>query len=131
MAWQRVANVDEVQQAFPPESPQTQLLPELAPGPEEAVFDKITMSFFEGTPLTIALRDCRLVSVALVGIALEVGIEPTVRHAADLGFIPVVVSDACGSGNAAAAQRSLDSLAFAGDAIITDTESFCSALRPA
>jgi hypothetical protein len=31
-----------------------------------------------------------------------------------------VVTDACGAGNAAAAERSLDALATAGDAILTD-----------
>ena len=50
---------------------------------------------------------------------MEVGIEPTVRHAADLGIIPVVIADACGAGDAVAARRSLESLRFAGDAIIT------------
>lgn len=53
------------------------------------------MSCFEGTPLSIALRDCQLLALAIVGIALELGIDPTVQHAADLGFIPVVVADAC------------------------------------
>jgi nicotinamidase-related amidase len=55
-----------------------------------------------------------------VGIALEVGIEPSVRHAADLGFVPIVVTDACGTGNSEAATRSLAALTFAGDAILTD-----------
>jgi nicotinamidase-related amidase len=58
--------------------------------------------------------------VAIVGIATEVGIEPTVRHGADLGLIPVVVTDACGAGNPSAAKRSLDALSTAGDAILTD-----------
>jgi nicotinamidase-related amidase len=71
------------------------------------------------------MRDCQLVAFAIVGVALEVGIEPTVRHGADLGYIPVVVADACGSGNLVAGKRSLDSLAFAGDAMITDTATFC------
>jgi hypothetical protein len=31
-----------------------------------------------------------------------------------------VVTDACGAGNAAAAQRSLEALEFTGDAIMTD-----------
>jgi nicotinamidase-related amidase len=31
--------------------------------------------------------------------AMEIGIEPTVRHGADLGYIPIVVTDACGSGD--------------------------------
>jgi nicotinamidase-related amidase len=59
---------------------------------------------------------------------MEVGIEPTVRHAADLGIIPVVIADACGAGDAAAARRSLESLRFAGDAIITNSEDYCQAL---
>jgi biuret amidohydrolase len=59
---------------------------------------------------------------------MEVGIEPTVRHAADLGFVPVILADACGGGNAAAAQRSLDGLRFAGDAMITDVATFAGLL---
>ena len=128
MVWQHQARAVDTLPAFPPQSPQAQLLPELAPRPQEGVFDKITMSFFEGTPLGIALRDCHLTAFAIVGVALEVGIEPTVRHGADLGYIPVVVADACGSGNLDAGKRSLESLAFAGDAIITDTDTFLGAL---
>ena len=41
---------------------------------------------------------------------MEIGIEPTVRHGADLGYIPVVVSDACGFGHCDAAARSIASL---------------------
>ena len=47
----------------------------------EQLFDAITMSAFVGTPLDIALRDCGMVAVAIVGVALEVGIESTVRLA--------------------------------------------------
>ena len=50
------------------------------------------------------------------------------RHAAGLGFIPVIVAYACGAGEAGAAKRSLESLAFAGDSLITDTAAFCSLL---
>jgi nicotinamidase-related amidase len=128
MLWQHQARAVDTRPAFPPQSPQARLLPELAPRTHEAVFDKITMSFFEGTPVGMALRDCQLMAFAIVGVALEVGIGPTVRHGADLGFVPVVVADACGSGNLDAGKRSLESLAFAGDAIITDTDSFCGAL---
>src|SRR5262245_32981596 len=117
MAWQRVERADEVRPSFPRDAPQTQIVPEVAPRPSEAVFEKIGMSAFVGTPLELALRDCRLSALAVVGVALEVGIEPTVRHAADLGLIPVVAADACGSRDDAARARVLDGLAFAGDAI--------------
>jgi nicotinamidase-related amidase len=95
------------------------------------VFDKITMSAFEGTPLAIALRDCGIMSIAIAGIATEVGIEPTARHAADLCFIPVIIADACGAGDEAAAERSIEALRFAGDAFISDTETFADLLKQA
>ena len=125
MAWQRVKSVDEVKPWFLRDSPGFHLIPELNPLPSEAVFDKITMSAFEGTPLNIALRDCGIEAFAVVGIAMEVGIEPTVRHGADLGYIPVVVKDACGFGNRDAAERSTASLEFAGDVLVTNVEAIC------
>ena len=124
MAWQRVDEPSLVKPAFLRDSPAFQIVPELTPTVSEAVFDKITMSAFEGTPMNMALRDCGIRAVAIAGIALEVGIEPTVRHAIDLGFIPVVVADACGVGNEEAGRRSLQSLAFEGNALITDTDAF-------
>jgi nicotinamidase-related amidase len=127
MAWQRTEDPTRVKSPFLRDSPGFLIVPELQPREDEAVFDKITMSAFEGTPLSFALRDCGIRAVVLVGIALEIGIEPTARHAADLGFVPILVRDACGHGNAEAAERSLQSLAFAGDTIITETTHVCAA----
>src|SRR5438067_4134001 len=129
MAWQQVKSVDEVKPWFLRDSPGFHLIPEVNPLPSEAVFDKITMSAFEGTPLDIALRDCGIDAFAIVGIAMEIGIEPTVRHGADLGYIPVVVKDACGFGHRDAAARSIASLEFAGDALLTNVETICTQFR--
>ena len=128
MAWQRVKSPNDVKPWFLRDAPGFQLIPELAPLPSEAIFDKITMSAFEATPLDIALRDCAIDAFAIVGIAMEIGIEPTVRHGADLGYIPVVVRDACGFGHREAAERSLASLEFAGDALLTNVETICAEL---
>jgi biuret amidohydrolase len=122
MTWQRVDRVSEVRIAFLRDSAEFALVPELSPAPTEMIFDKVTMSAFVGTPLDLVLRDCGVDTVAIAGVAMEIGIEPTVRHAADLGYLPIVVADACGAGNLDAAQRSLAGLAFAGDALLTDTE---------
>jgi nicotinamidase-related amidase len=122
MAWQRVKTVDEVAPWFLRDSPGFELVPELRPLPSEVVFDKITMSAFEATPLDIALRDCGINSFIIVGVATEIGIEPTIRHGADLGYIPVVVTDACGAGHAEAGERALESMKFIGDAILTDIQ---------
>ncbi|MGH7647932.1 MAG: cysteine hydrolase [Gemmatimonadaceae bacterium] len=128
MAWQRVDDPDKVVPWFLRDSPGFAIVPELEPRADEAIFDKITMSAFEGTPLPIALRDCGITALAIAGIAMEVGIEPTARHAADLGIVPVIIADACGAGHLDAAQRSLASLTFAGDALITNTAEFCRVL---
>jgi biuret amidohydrolase len=128
MAWQRVRSPEEVKPWFTREAPGFQLVPEMAPRPSEAILDKITMSAFEGTPLNIALRDCGISAFAIVGIAMEIGIEPTARHGADLGYIPVVVKDACGFGHRDAAERSFTSLDFAGDSLLTTVDTFCAQL---
>ena len=128
MAWQRVKSVDEVKPWFLRDAPGFHLIPELRPLPSEAIFDKIAMSAFEGTPLDTALRDCGIDAFAIVGIAMEIGIEPTVRQGADLGYVPVVVKDACGFGHRDAAERSIASLEFAGDALFTDVETICAQL---
>jgi nicotinamidase-related amidase len=120
MAWQRKQTPAEISSPFLRDSPAFQLVPELQPLPSEAIFDKLAMSAFEGTPLQFTLRDCGIRSVILAGIALEIGIEPTCRHAADLGIIPIIVRDACGAGNSEAADQCVSSLAHMGDAIITD-----------
>jgi nicotinamidase-related amidase len=128
-AWQRAERAADVVSPFQPEVAATQLVPELRPTEREAVLDKITMSAFEGTWLDIVLRDCGITTVALVGVALEIGIEPTARHAADLGYVPVLITDACGAGDTDAAQRSLEALSFAGDTLLTDTTEFCAILK--
>ena len=120
MAWQRKERVEDIVSPFLRDSPRSEVLPELAPRASEAIFDKLSMSAFEGTPLEFALRDAQVDAFAIAGVAIEVGLEPTVRHGADRGLIPVVVTDACGAGNPAAAERSLEALATAGDAILTD-----------
>ena len=73
MAWQGKDDPDSVAPWFLRDASSFQIVSELTPMPEEAILDKITMSAFEGTPLALALRDCGILSVAIVGIATEVG----------------------------------------------------------
>ena len=131
MAWQRTDRVDDVVSPFLRDSSGFEIVPELAPRASEAIFDKLSLSAFEGTPLEFALRDAQITAFAIAGVAMEVGLEPTARHGADLGLIPIVVTDACGAGNHAAAKRSLDALATAGDAILTDMSTFSDVLARA
>jgi nicotinamidase-related amidase len=131
MAWQKLSDPDQVRPWFLRGAPGFEIMPDLAPREDEAILDKVAFSAFEGTPLAMILRDCGLSAFAIVGIAIEIGIDPTVRHGADLGLIPVVVQDACGSGNEAAASRSVANIAFMGDAIVTKTDALCAAMEQA
>jgi nicotinamidase-related amidase len=129
MAWQRVDDPNQVKPWFLPDSEGFQIVPEVAPQPGEAVFDKLAMTAFEGTPLEMALRDCGVRSFLIVGIALEIGIDITCRHGADLGFIPIVVRDACGAGHADAAERAIETLKFLGDSIISESDAVSAAME--
>ena len=126
--WQGVDRLEDVRSPFLPDAPQTQIEPQLRPTEREAVLDKLTLSAFAGTPLELALRGAGVEAIAVVGVATEIGIEPTVRHAGDLGFIPVLITDACAAGNDEAGARALDTLRFLGDAMVTDVAGFRDAL---
>jgi nicotinamidase-related amidase len=129
MAWQRKADPAEVSPWFLRDSPGFDIVPELAPSADEAVFDKLAMSAFEGTPLHFALSDAGIRALAIVGIAMEIGIEPTARHAADLGIVPIIVEDAVGWGNKDAAERSIAGLRYAGDSIFTTVAELTDLMR--
>ena len=131
MAWQHTDSPEQVNPWFLRDAPGFQITPQLQPLPTEGVFDKLTMSAFEGTWLDFALRDCGITAFIIVGVAMEIGIEPTARHGADLGYIPVIGTDACGAGDEEAGKRSIESLKFTGDALITNTETVCDVLRKA
>jgi len=129
MAWQRKDRVEDVHSLFLPDSPGFQLIPELQPRPSEAVFDKLGMSMFAGTPLDMVLRDCGIVSFAIVGVVLEIGIAPTVSHGTDLGYVPIVVADACGSVEDEARRRTLADVDHTLMSLTTDTSTLCRLLR--
>jgi biuret amidohydrolase len=120
MAWQQVQDPEKVSSWFLRDTPGFQIVPELSPRSDEAVFDKLAMSAFEGTPMAMALRDLGIRAFAIAGVALEIGIAPTIWHGVDLGLIPVVVTDACGGRDHSAMQRVLDDFRFSGDAMLTD-----------
>jgi nicotinamidase-related amidase len=129
LAWQRKGSMDEVHPWFLRGSDGHAIVPELAPLDTEAVFDKIGMSAFEGTPLDTALRDCGVRTFLILGVATEIGIEPTIRQGADLGYIPVLVEDACGAGDEAAATRAIANMRHIGDALFTTVSEITALLR--
>jgi biuret amidohydrolase len=121
MIWQRTEDSAKLVTPFLLGSGPWQIAAELNPGADDVFIDKITMSAFTGTFLDIALRDARIESFIIAGIALEVGIEPTVRHGADLNYIPIVVADACGSMTQELKDGTLHSFETTGEVISVTT----------
>ena len=121
MIWQRTEDSAKLGTPFLPGSGPWQIAAELNPGADDVLIDKITMSAFAGTFLDIALRDVRIESFIIAGIALEVGIEPTVRHGADLNYIPIVITDACGSMTPELKDGTLHSFETCGEVISATT----------
>jgi nicotinamidase-related amidase len=129
MIWRRTEDSARLVIPFTAGSAPWQIAGELNPGADDILIDKIAMSAFTGTFLDIALRDARIDSFIIAGIALEVGIEPTVRHGADLNYIPVVVTDACGSMTQELKEGSLHSLETTGEVIFGTTTQITSLMN--
>lgn len=129
MIWQRKDDPAATSPFMVRESASWQIVPELAPQPDDVVLDKITMSAFESTFLNLTFRDAQLKAFIIAGIAIEVGIEPTVRHGADLNLIPVIVADACGSRNQELKDRSISTMRETGEVVISTVDDICSNLQ--
>jgi biuret amidohydrolase len=131
MVWQRTEEPQETTCFIPQGSPAFQIVSALEPREGEVVVDKITMSAFEGTFLNLAMRDAGVDSFLIAGIALEIGIEPTVRQALDLNYLPVVIHDACGSRTEELKQRSLEALEETGEVFTASTAEIVALLERA
>jgi biuret amidohydrolase len=128
MIWERKTDPADTFPLITQGSSAWQIVPELQPRENEVLIDKITMSAFESTFLNLALRDAQVQAFVIAGIAMEVGIEPTVRRGADMNFVPVVAIDACGSKTPEVMERSLATLKETGEVILCLTAEVVSSL---
>lgn len=130
MVWQRKSDPMDTKPFITQSSRACAIVREVAPQEDEVVIDKITMSAFEGTFLNLAMRDAHLDAFIIAGIALEIGIEPTVRQGLDLNYVPIIVSDACGSKTQELKERSLATLEETGEVITVDTSRLVALMKP-
>jgi nicotinamidase-related amidase len=73
--------------------------PTVAPAKGELVLDKTSPNSFVGTPLEEELRQRDPDELVVAGMMSSMCVDATVRAAADLGFSPTVVHDACAAPN--------------------------------
>ncbi len=72
-----------------------EIIPELAPEPEDFVVPKYRWSAFAGTSLDLLLRWRGIDTILLAGGSTDVGIIATAYAARDLGYHLVILRDAC------------------------------------
>jgi len=120
MRRQGVRSVRELKPYMQRGMPETEFLPGLSPDPDHLVLEKSVPSFFIGTPLDLRLRGLDIRTVLLTGVATEIGIEFTARHALALGYFVVVVEDAVGSYTDEANRTGLEHLRPIGATPTTD-----------
>lgn len=85
----------------------TDFIDGLAPEPHHIVLEKSQPSLFIDTSLDLRLKTLGRDTLIMAGVATDIGIEFTCRHAAALGYYTVAVEDACGSYSREAHERSL------------------------
>ena len=78
-----------------------------APKPHHIVLEKSQPSLFIDTPLDLRLKTLGVDTLIMTGVATDIGIEFTCRHAAALGYFSVVIEDATGSYSRDAHERSI------------------------
>ncbi|MFN4089693.1 MAG: cysteine hydrolase family protein [Alphaproteobacteria bacterium] len=76
----------------------SQIVPELAPRPDEIVVTKTTDSALTGTNLRLLLTNIGITHVVACGIFTDQCVSSTVRSLADESFDVIVVEDGCAAG---------------------------------
>lgn len=85
----------------------TDFIDGLSPKPHHVVLEKSQPSLFVDTPLDLRLKTLGIDTLIMIGVATDIGIEFTCRHAAALGYFSLVIEDATGSYTREAHERSI------------------------
>jgi len=80
---------------LPPGTPSAEIVPELAPMPDEIVVTKTTDSALTGTPLRLWFQNMGIDTVVCTGVLTDQCVSCTVRSLADESFKVWLIEDAC------------------------------------
>jgi nicotinamidase-related amidase len=105
----------------------TDFIDGLSPQAHHLVLEKSQPSLFIDTSLDLRLKTLGRDILIMAGVATDIGIEFTCRHAAALGYFTVAVEDACGAYTREAHERSLAFLRSWTTPVVT-TQTVCEKL---
>lgn len=124
MKKQKVDHPSQLVESMRPGMEETEFLDGLVPAAHHIVIEKSQPSLFVDTPLDLRLKRLQVRTLVLAGVATDIGIEFTARHAAASGYFSVVVEDATGSYTQEAHERSLAFLRSWTTPVV-DTDAVC------
>lgn len=78
-----------------------EIIDEFKPQSTERVFNKITFSAFNSTPIELVLHTYGVQTLVFTGVSTNMCVEHTLRDAAERGFSCILAEDACGADNQA------------------------------
>jgi nicotinamidase-related amidase len=110
MRKQRVESEVELEPYMQRDSEDTEFVEGFEPQSGDLVVEKSTPSLFFDTIADARLRAAGIRTLVMTGVATDIGIEFTARHALALGYFPIVVTDGVGAYSQAANDRSLENL---------------------
>jgi nicotinamidase-related amidase len=111
-----------------PASKDIEVIPELAPRPEEPVMSNWPFGTFTNNNLDRILRDMKVDTVVLVGVATDMAILSGVIQASDLFYNVIVPSDASTSASAKAHEAAM-TLMIPAMALVTTTDDVMAHLK--
>jgi nicotinamidase-related amidase len=76
---------------------EAEVLDLVAPGDDDIVLPKTSSGVFNSTNIAYLLRNMRIDTLVVTGFLTDQCVDHTVRDAADHGFHPICISDACTS----------------------------------
>ena len=107
MLKQKVDHPSKLKPAMQRGMEETDYIDGFGPSDHHMIIEKSQPSFFVDTPLAARMKAMDRDTIVIGGVATDIGVEFTCRHAAAIGIYAVVAEDACGAYSQEAQDRSM------------------------